>query len=238
MADEIAKPIDKADDQVVALVVGMDEDIAMLFGDDVFEDEDFRDDDSEEVEEEEAEASEVNEEWLMSPITPPSMPVVSDAEVAAGVSIREIGPRVFAIEGHVQVIASQMVYAADRWEQRDMQIQQLQTMVSKMSSRESTLMQCILGLDRKNHTMSNKSSPLKRFIIGINVWVKLLEGENIFTLLRIFIQVTLLLLTAWREFHASHYDRVVLERKYLRAKRFRDSSRMVTSVSILEGQSK
>ncbi|GKG54730.1 hypothetical protein Tco_0560385, partial [Tanacetum coccineum] len=30
---------------------------------------------------------------------------------------------------------------------RDVQIQQLQTLVAKMSSREGTLMQCILGLD-------------------------------------------------------------------------------------------
>nr|GFA47572.1 hypothetical protein [Tanacetum cinerariifolium] len=83
---------------------------------------------------------------------------VSDAEVAAGVSIREIDLRIFAIEGHVQVMASQMVHAADRWEQvgaqavvqqRNAQIQQLQTMVSKTSSRESTLMQCIVGLDRR-----------------------------------------------------------------------------------------
>ncbi|GKB87185.1 hypothetical protein Tco_0959457 [Tanacetum coccineum] len=29
--------------------------------------------------------------------------------------------------------------------------------------------------------MSGKSSPLKRLIIGINVWAKLSEGENIFT---------------------------------------------------------
>ncbi|GKG23600.1 hypothetical protein Tco_0391636, partial [Tanacetum coccineum] len=33
--------------------------------------------------------------------------------------------------------------------QRDTQIQQLQTIVSKMSSRENTLMQCILGMDRR-----------------------------------------------------------------------------------------
>ncbi|GJV80252.1 hypothetical protein Tco_1516122 [Tanacetum coccineum] len=49
---------------------------------------------------------------------------VSDAEVAAGVSIGEIGPRVFAIEEHVQVMASQMVYAADRWEQVGAQVEQ------------------------------------------------------------------------------------------------------------------
>ncbi|GJW92945.1 retrovirus-related pol polyprotein from transposon TNT 1-94 [Tanacetum coccineum] len=64
--------------------------------------------------------------------------------------------------------------------------------------------------------MSDKSSPLKRLVIEINVWVKLPEGENIFTLLRILMQVTLSLSTAWRESHASHYDRVVPKRKYLR----------------------
>ncbi|GKB99657.1 hypothetical protein Tco_0985794, partial [Tanacetum coccineum] len=70
---------------------------------------------------------------------------VSDAEVADGITIGEIGPRVSAVEGQVQVMASQMVHAVGRLEQ----IQQLQTMVSEMSSRESTLMQCILGMDRR-----------------------------------------------------------------------------------------
>ncbi|GKA65791.1 hypothetical protein Tco_0765498 [Tanacetum coccineum] len=77
---------------------------------------------------------------------------VSDAEVAAGVFIREIGPRVFAIEGQVQLMLSQMVHVAGRFEligtqalqaamqQRDTQIQQLQTTVSEMSIRESILM--------------------------------------------------------------------------------------------------
>ncbi|GKF10117.1 hypothetical protein Tco_0048043, partial [Tanacetum coccineum] len=64
--------------------------------------------------------------------------------------------------------------------------------------------------------MSDKSSPLKRLVIEINVWVKLPEGENIFTLLRILMQVTVSLSTAWRVSHASHYDRVVPKRKYLR----------------------
>nr|GFB19999.1 hypothetical protein [Tanacetum cinerariifolium] len=68
--------------------------------------------------------------------------------------IGEIGQRVFAMEGHTQVMASQMVHAADRWEQfgtqhRDTQIQQLQATVSELSSQESTLMQCILGLERR-----------------------------------------------------------------------------------------
>ncbi|GKB29727.1 hypothetical protein Tco_0869128 [Tanacetum coccineum] len=84
---------------------------------------------------------------------------VSDAEVADGITIGEIGPRVSAVEGQVQVMASQMVHAVGRLEQvqtlqaamqqRDVQIQQLQTMVFEMSSRESTLMQCILGMDRR-----------------------------------------------------------------------------------------
>ncbi|GJW45539.1 hypothetical protein Tco_0077185 [Tanacetum coccineum] len=79
---------------------------------------------------------------------------VSDAEVADGITIGEIGPRVSAVEGHVQVMTSQMIQVMGRLEQaavqqRDVQIQQLQTMVSEMSSRESTLMQCILGMDRR-----------------------------------------------------------------------------------------
>ncbi|GJY25064.1 hypothetical protein Tco_0399790 [Tanacetum coccineum] len=55
--------------------------------------------------------------------------------------------------------------------------------------------------------MSDKSSPLKRLVIEINVWVKHPEEENMFTLLRILMQVTLSLSTARRESHASHYDR-------------------------------
>ncbi|GJZ28156.1 hypothetical protein Tco_0572803 [Tanacetum coccineum] len=83
---------------------------------------------------------------------------VSDAEVAGGVSIGEIGLRVFAIKGQIQVMASQMVHAADRLEQvgaqidvqqRDTQIQLLQTTVTEMGSWESTLMWCILGLEKR-----------------------------------------------------------------------------------------
>ncbi|GKA31102.1 hypothetical protein Tco_0717407 [Tanacetum coccineum] len=184
IVDEIVEPIVETKEQVVAPIVDMDEDIAMMFGDD----------DSEGFDEEEV--WEVNEEWLMAPVTPPPMPAVppssvyevggpstaaaegqsftllahglpvppsvikdlstrlgnleyrhgqlvkkvihvSDAEVAAGISIGEIGPNVFAIEGQVAV------------QQRDTQIQQLQTIVSEMSSRENTLMQCILGMDRR-----------------------------------------------------------------------------------------
>ncbi|GJZ30907.1 hypothetical protein Tco_0575954 [Tanacetum coccineum] len=89
---------------------------------------------------------------------------VSDTEVAFSISIGEIGPRVFAVEGQVQVIVSQMVHAADRWEQalqvdvqqRDTRIQQLQTTVTKMGSRESTLMRCIWGLERRIATLERR----------------------------------------------------------------------------------
>ncbi|GJR98149.1 hypothetical protein Tco_0270323 [Tanacetum coccineum] len=194
IVDEIAELIVKEEEQMIAPVVGMDEDIAMLFGDD-----DFEDDDSEGFDEEEF--WEVNEEWLMASVTPPLMPAVpppsiyevggpstttakgpsfplstpglpvppsviedlstrlgnleyghgqlvkkviqvSDAEVAAGISIWEIGPRVFVVEGQVQALQAAV-------QQRDTQIQQLQTTVSEISSRESTLMQCILGMDRR-----------------------------------------------------------------------------------------
>ncbi|GJX10720.1 hypothetical protein Tco_0200579 [Tanacetum coccineum] len=137
--EEVTEPIDEAEKQMVALIVDMDEDIAMLFVDD--------------------DASEgFDERWLEGPstaafdgtsffstpqhsglIVPLSPSVikdlstdlgnleygygqlvkkvihVSDTEVAAGVTIGEIGPMVFAIEGQVQVMASQMVHAADSY---------------------------------------------------------------------------------------------------------------------------
>ncbi|GJW95591.1 hypothetical protein Tco_0175263 [Tanacetum coccineum] len=161
--DKVAELIAEGEEQVIASVIDMEKDIAMLFGD-----EDFSDDDSEGFKDDE-EVWEVNEEWLMAPVTPPPMPVVpspssyelvkkviqvSDVEVADDIAIGEIGLRVSAVEGQVQVIASQMVQAMGRLEQaavqqRDVQIQQLQTMVAEMNSRESTLMQCILRMDRR-----------------------------------------------------------------------------------------
>ncbi|GJU75715.1 hypothetical protein Tco_1272785 [Tanacetum coccineum] len=78
---------------------------------------------------------------------------VSDAEVADGLAIREIHLRVYAVEGQMQVIASQMAQVVLTLQvavqHRDVQIQQLQTMVAEMSSCEGTLMQCILRMDRR-----------------------------------------------------------------------------------------
>nr|GEZ03319.1 hypothetical protein [Tanacetum cinerariifolium] len=120
----------------------------------------------------------VNEEWLMAPVTPPLMlavPPPSIYEVGCP-SIAVVERQSFLLPapgllippsviedlsthlGQVQVMPSQMVHAMDRFEQistqaamqqRDLQIQQPQTMVLEMSSRESTLMPCILGIDRR-----------------------------------------------------------------------------------------
>ncbi|GJX20935.1 hypothetical protein Tco_0223612 [Tanacetum coccineum] len=87
--DEIAKSIVEMEDQVIALVIDVEEDIAMLFSDD-----DFIDDDSEGFEYGE-EVWEVNEEWLMAPVTSPPMPIMplsSTYEVG--------GPSTVAAEGH------------------------------------------------------------------------------------------------------------------------------------------
>nr|GEY22031.1 hypothetical protein [Tanacetum cinerariifolium] len=86
--DDIAEPIVEAEEQVIALVIDMDEDIAMLFGD-----ADFEDDDSEGFDQEEV--WEVNEEWLMALVTPPPMPVVLLP------SVYEVGgPSIAAAKGH------------------------------------------------------------------------------------------------------------------------------------------
>ncbi|GJV69622.1 hypothetical protein Tco_1485131 [Tanacetum coccineum] len=186
VVEEVAEPMVVAEEHMVALVIDMEEDLIALFG----EDDDFKDDDSKGFDEEEVGGpSTAAAEGPSFPLPAPGLPIhlvviedlsthlgnleyghgqlvqkviqVSDAEVATGVSIGEIGPRVFAIEGQIQVMASQMVHAADRWEQvgaqalqadvqqRDTKIQQLQTTVTEMGSRESTLMRCILGLEKR-----------------------------------------------------------------------------------------
>nr|GFB24831.1 hypothetical protein [Tanacetum cinerariifolium] len=49
---------------------------------------------------------------------------VSDAGVAAGVTIREIGPRVYAVEGQVHVVVSQIAHVVDRWKQVGAQVEE------------------------------------------------------------------------------------------------------------------
>ncbi|GJT26072.1 hypothetical protein Tco_0906347 [Tanacetum coccineum] len=142
--DEIAEPIVEAEEQMIATVVDIDEDLAMLFGDDEFEDDDSEGFDEEEVWEVNEEST-VVAEGQSFPLPAPGLPIppsviedlstrlgnleyehrqlvtkviqMSYAKVSAGVTIGEIGPRIFAIEGHVQVMVSQMVHAAYRFEQ-------------------------------------------------------------------------------------------------------------------------
>ncbi|GJU32722.1 hypothetical protein Tco_1176311 [Tanacetum coccineum] len=83
----------------------------------------------------------------------------SDTEIADGVIIGEIGLRVLAVEGQMQnstqrdgtvIGLTQQVQAMQAdVQQRDTQIQQLQTTVTEMGSRESTLTRCILGLEKQ-----------------------------------------------------------------------------------------
>nr|GEW96481.1 hypothetical protein [Tanacetum cinerariifolium]GEW96482.1 hypothetical protein [Tanacetum cinerariifolium] len=147
---EVAEPVIEAEEkEMIAPVVDMEEDLVTLFGeDDDFKDDDFSEDDSKGVKEDKV--WEVNEEWLMAPITPPLVPSVQPPSVyevggpstvvAEGPSFPLTTPRLLihpsVIEdlstrlgnlgyGHrqmvkkvikVQVMASQMVHAADRWE--------------------------------------------------------------------------------------------------------------------------
>ncbi|GKE31769.1 hypothetical protein Tco_1451091, partial [Tanacetum coccineum] len=104
----IAPVVDIVEGQMDVLMIDMEEDLAALFGDD-----DFEDDSSDGFSEEDV--WEVNEDWLMAPTTPPLMlavpppsvyevggpsTVVSDKGVAAGVTIGELGLRVYVVEGH------------------------------------------------------------------------------------------------------------------------------------------
>ncbi|GKF60654.1 hypothetical protein Tco_0177440 [Tanacetum coccineum] len=87
--EEVSELVDEVEEeQVIALVVDMEEDLAALFG----EDEDFEDDASDGFNKEEV--WEVNEEWLMAPTTPPLMLAVPPP------SVYEVGcPSTAAAEG-------------------------------------------------------------------------------------------------------------------------------------------
>ncbi|GKF96410.1 hypothetical protein Tco_0289145 [Tanacetum coccineum] len=80
----------------------MEEDLAMLFGDD-----DFNDADSEEFEDviKELSTSMGNLEYGHRHLVKKVIHV-SDAEVADGITIGEIGPRVSAVEGQIHVMVS------------------------------------------------------------------------------------------------------------------------------------
>nr|GEV77963.1 hypothetical protein [Tanacetum cinerariifolium] len=94
--DELAEPIVEVEEQMVAPVMDMEEDLAMLFG----VEDDSSDDD--------LKGPEGDEEKVI---------MVGDAEVADSIAIREIGPRISTVEGQMQVMASQMVQVVSGLEQ-------------------------------------------------------------------------------------------------------------------------
>nr|GEY00932.1 hypothetical protein [Tanacetum cinerariifolium] len=87
--DEVAELMVEVEEQMVALVVDMKEELAMLFGDDDFSDDGFEGfEDGEEL-------WEVNEEWLIAPVTPPLMPDIPTLS-----TYKVGGPSTVAVEGH------------------------------------------------------------------------------------------------------------------------------------------
>ncbi|GJX00380.1 hypothetical protein Tco_0184293 [Tanacetum coccineum] len=164
----IAPVFDMEEGQIDATTMDMEEDPAALFGNDDFEDDasdGFSEDEVWEVNEDWLMAPSTPPPMLTVPppsvyevggpstavAEGPSFPhsalglpvpqfVIEDLKVAVGVTIGELGPRVYDVEGQALQIDVQ---------QRDTHIQQLQTRVTEMSSRESTLMRCILGLERR-----------------------------------------------------------------------------------------
>nr|GEU98729.1 hypothetical protein [Tanacetum cinerariifolium] len=172
LVDEIAESIVEGDEQVIALVIDMEEDITMLFSDG-----DFSDDDSKGFEDEE-EVWEVNQEWLMALVTPPPMLVVPppstyevgcpSTAVAEGQSftfpalgfpvppsvIEDLSTRTSNLKyGHVQLVKK----VVDRLEQVGAQVEQGQQTVTQRDevifglsrSHKSTLMQFIIRMDRR-----------------------------------------------------------------------------------------
>ncbi|GJT71965.1 hypothetical protein Tco_1031251 [Tanacetum coccineum] len=119
IVDEIAEPIIKAEEQVITPVVDVDGDIAMLFGD-----HDFEDDDSEGFDEEKVGGpSTAAIEGLSLPHLTSGLPVPPSV-------IEDLSTRLGNLEyGYGQLVKKPIV--------------------SEMSSQESTLMQCILGMDRR-----------------------------------------------------------------------------------------
>nr|GEU64461.1 hypothetical protein [Tanacetum cinerariifolium] len=82
--EQVVTPVvDMKHEQMAAPVIDTDEDLAVLFGeDDDFEDDDFSDDDSEGVKKEKV--WEVNEEWLMAPVTPLLVPAMQPPSYSSG----------------------------------------------------------------------------------------------------------------------------------------------------------
>ncbi|GKF20258.1 hypothetical protein Tco_0068896 [Tanacetum coccineum] len=138
----IALVVDVAEGQMDASMMDMEEDLAALFDDDDFEDDasdGFGEEEACEVNEDWLMApttpppvlavpppsvyevggpSTSVDEGPSFPHVAPGLPVppfvIEDLKVAAGVTIGELGPKVYAVEGLVQVVVSQIAHAVDR----------------------------------------------------------------------------------------------------------------------------
>ncbi|GJZ97331.1 hypothetical protein Tco_0669784 [Tanacetum coccineum] len=184
-ADEVAEPIVEMEEQVIAPVIDVEEDIVMLFGDGDFSDDDSKgfNEDVRGLEEHirvgspstcSAKLLQLRDSHLTLPKIPPGFlysplrPVIEDLSTRMGnleYGHGQLVKKVIQVKGTCyglclnwkreipdgsQAMGKTPSRSVLRWSrQRDVQIPQLQTMVSEMSSRESTLMHCILGMDRR-----------------------------------------------------------------------------------------
>nr|GEZ27552.1 hypothetical protein [Tanacetum cinerariifolium] len=84
------------------------------------------------------------------------MGTTSDAQVADGISIGEIWPRVTTVEGKVQVMVSQAVQVVSKLEEIETKVQLLRTRLAKMESRKSTLMSYMLWMEEHLAVLEKK----------------------------------------------------------------------------------
>ncbi|GKD15594.1 hypothetical protein Tco_1200001 [Tanacetum coccineum] len=88
----------------------------------------------------------------------------SEAEIATSVIIGEIGLRVLAMEGQMQVMASQMIQAMDRVEQVGVQVelgqqtstQRDETVTGLTQQVQALQADCILGLEKQIAALERK----------------------------------------------------------------------------------
>ncbi|GJZ76451.1 hypothetical protein Tco_0641123 [Tanacetum coccineum] len=231
--DELAEPIIEVEEQMVAPVMDMEEDLAMLFGDEYFSDDGLDDD------EDDDDVWEVNDEWLMAPVTPPSvlvvplpstyevggsstaaaeghsltllapgvhvppsviedlctrmdnlehrhralvkkMMTVSDAEVADNIATGEIRPRVYAVEGQVQVMTSQIVQAVSRLDQVGTQMEQDQQPTTQrdevifgLSHQVQTLQTVVQNRDLQIQQLQTRLAELvaAKVLDSVHIWI-------------------------------------------------------------------
>nr|GEV76957.1 hypothetical protein [Tanacetum cinerariifolium] len=144
-------------EQMVALVMDVEEGLAVLFSDD----EDSVDDDSE-VPEGDEEVWEMNKEWLMAPVTPSSMPAVPPPG-----SYEVGGPSSVAAEGQ------SFTLLAPGFPVPPTVIEDLCTRIGNLEYGHGQLAKKVIKV--------SDTKEADGIAIGINVWVKLLEEENLFT---------------------------------------------------------